>query len=234
MVKRMYGVNKMQLHSFDEAALLTRDLACQLKQILAEAVVQRGHAYLVVSGGKTPIDLFKTLAKMDIPWDKVTITLADERVAVDDAHRNECLVRQFLLQHHAKAAHFLSLYDEQQGPLAAVERDVAALPTFDAVILGMGEDGHTASLFPCATELSQGLADAAPAVLWLTPKTAPYQRVSLSKKRLLDSRVIFFHLLGQNKLAVLHQAMAQVDPMIMPVSAFLNNHHANVQVMYAP
>ncbi len=225
----------MQLHSFADAVLLTGDLARQLRQILAEAVTQRGHAYLVVSGGKTPIDLFKTLAKMDIPWSKVTITLADERcVSVDDESRNERLVREFLLQHHAKAAHFLSLYHEHHEKLEPIERDIAALPTFDAVILGMGEDGHTASLFPGANELSQGLDDAAAAVLFVTPKTAPYQRVSLSKKRLLDSRVIFFHLLGQNKLAVLHQAMAQPDPMIMPVSAFLNNHHANVQVMYAP
>lgn len=225
----------MQLHSFEAAALLTSDLARQLKQILAEAVAQRGHAYLVVSGGKTPIDLFETLAKTALPWDKITITLADERcVAVDDAHRNERLVRQFLLQHHAKAANFLSLYDEQLGQLAPVERAIAALPTFDAVILGMGEDGHTASLFPGANELSQGLADDAAPVLLVTPKTAAYQRVSLSKKRLLDSRVIFFHLLGQNKLAVLHQAMAQADPMIMPVSAFLNNQQANVQVLYAP
>jgi 6-phosphogluconolactonase len=225
----------MQLRSFDEAQLLTHDLAGKLTQILDEAVALRGHAYLVVSGGKTPIALFKTLSKMEISWDKVTITLADERcVPVTDESRNERLVKQFLLQHHAAQAHFLSLYDEEHEGLDRVEPNIGALPTFDAVVLGMGEDGHTASLFPCANELSMGLDDNAASVLFVTPKTAPHQRVSLSKKRLLDSRVIFFHLLGQNKLAVLHQAMAQHDPMIMPVSAFLNNHHANIQVMYAP
>lgn len=225
----------MQLHSFDEVQLLTQEFADQIQQILCDAVQQRGQAYLVVSGGKTPVELFKTLANMDIPWNKVTITLADERcVAEDDEHRNERLVRQFLLQNQAAKARFLSLYDEHETGIESVEKTIAALPTFDAVILGMGEDGHTASLFPGADELSQGLDDKAAAVLFVTPKTAPYQRVSLSKKRLLDSRAIFFHLLGQNKLTVLHQAMAEPDPMVMPVSAFLNNHQANVQVMYAP
>lgn len=224
----------MQLHSFSEAHLLTDDLAEQLKQILCDAIDKRGHAYLVVSGGKTPIDLFKILAKMDLPWNKVTLTLADERcVPLDHADRNEHLVRQYLLQHEAANAQFLSLYDEKYS-VDETANNIAALPAFDAVILGMGEDGHTASLFPCSNELVLGLDDDAPAVVQITPKNAPHHRVSLSKRRLLKSRVIFFHLLGQNKLAVLHQAMAQHDPKIMPVSAFLNNLDANVQVMYAP
>jgi len=234
----MYGVNRMQLHSFSEVSLLTSDLAAQLGNILCNAVAERGQAYLVLSGGKTPVDLFKSLAKMNVPWDKVTITLADERcVPIHDAQRNERMLRDFLLQHEAAHARFLSLYDEKANPeegLENVARSIDSLPVFDAVVLGMGEDGHTASLFPCSDELVQGLDDNAAAVLFVTPKTASHQRVSLSKRRLLNSRVIFFHLLGQKKLTVLHQAMAEHDPMLMPVSAFLNNHHANIQVMYAP
>jgi 6-phosphogluconolactonase len=233
----MYGGRKMQLRSFGEADLLTSDLALQLKHILNEAITKRGQAYLVVSGGKTPIDLFRILAKTELPWDKVTIILADERcVPITDSHRNERLVKEFLLQHLAAKANFLSIYDEQieltEG-LYAIEQVVAALPTFDAVVLGMGEDGHTASLFPCAAELSFGLTDPA-AMLLVNPKKAPFQRISLSKKRLLDSRTIFLHLQGQHKLTVLHKAMAEPNPMLMPVSAFLNNAQANIQVMYAP
>jgi 6-phosphogluconolactonase len=224
----------MQLHSFSEAHLLTYDLVEQLKQILCNAVVQRGHAYLVVSGGKTPIDLFGILAKSHIPWDKVTIILADERcVPVDDASSNERLIRDHLLQHEAASAHLLGLYSKLQS-LREIEGRIAALPTFDAVVLGMGEDGHTASLFPCSDELAMGLNDNAAAVLLVNPRKAAHQRISLSKGRLLNSRVIFFHLLGQKKLTILHQAMAEHDPMVMPVSAFLNNLDANVQVMYAP
>lgn len=224
----------MQLHSFTEADLLTYDLAERLKQILCNAIAQRDHAYMVVSGGKTPIDLFKILSNMELPWDKVTLTLADERcVPLNNKDRNEGLIRRYLLQNQAANAHFLSLYSEEHS-VEETANIIAALPAFDVVILGMGEDGHTASLFPCARELAQGLDDAAAAVVQMTPQKAPYQRVSLSKRRLLNSRVIFFHLLGQKKLAVLHQAMAQHEPMLMPVSAFLNNLDANIQVMYAP
>ncbi|WP_115710854.1 6-phosphogluconolactonase [Legionella sainthelensi] len=225
----------MQLHSFSEAHLLTEDLVERLKHILCNAIAKRGHAYMVVSGGKTPIDLFKTLARIDLPWNKVTLTLADERcVPPDSVDRNERLVRHYLLQHEAATARFVSLYHEEGYSIEETANTIASLPTFDAVVLGMGEDGHTASLFPCAQELALGLDDNAAAVLQITPKNASHQRVSLSKRRLLNSRVIFFHLVGHKKLAVLHQAMAQHDPKVMPVSAFLNNLDANVQVMYAP
>lgn len=230
----MYGVSKVQLHSFTEASSLNNDLALRLQQIISDAIDQRGHAYLVVSGGKTPLELFKILAKADLPWDKVTITLADERcVPMDDINRNEQLVRNFLLQHHASHAQFLSLYDENQG-IEEKNEVINGLPPFDAVVLGMGEDGHTASLFPCAEELIMGLENEAPAILYVNPKTAPHTRVSLSKRRLLNSRTIFIHLIGQKKLDVLHQAIAEDDPRIMPVSTFLNNMDINIQVMYAP
>lgn len=225
----------MQLHSFGDADLLVSDLVCQLKRLLLDAITLRGHAYLVVSGGKTPADLFQALAKVELPWDKVTITLADERcVSLGDNDSNERMLRQLLLQHEAKAARFVSLYSETDPDLHHVAQEISALPTFDVVILGMGDDGHTASLFPSADELNLGLDENAPAVLFVNPKTTAHQRVSLSKRRLLDSRVIFLHLKGQNKLTVLHQAMAQPDPMIMPISAFLNSPQADVQVMYAP
>ena len=228
----------MQLHSFSDTGLLNGDLAEQICAILAKAVKQRGQAYLVVSGGKTPVELFKILAQSKIDWEKVIITLADERcVALDNKDRNERLVKNFLLQHEAQKARFLSLYDEKTGIAENIQKltgDLGALPTFDAVILGMGEDGHTASLFPCSDELSYGLDDNAADVLLINPKKAPYQRVSLSKRRLLDSHHVFLHLVGQKKRTVFNQALSERDPMLMPVSAFLNNDKANVQVMYAP
>lgn len=228
----------MQLYSFGDANLLNSDLAEQIKNILCEAITLRGHAYLVVSGGKTPVELFKVLAQTNLPWDKVTITLADERcVSVDDKDRNERMIKEFLLQHKAQQAEFISLYDEQfdiKENLDFIESHIDSLPTFDVVLLGMGEDGHTASLFPCSDELDSGLDDNAKSLLLVHPKTAQHQRITLSKRRLLNSRVIFIHLIGQKKRSVFSQAMVQHNPKVMPISAFLNNKNANVQVMYAP
>ncbi|MCF4009616.1 6-phosphogluconolactonase [Rheinheimera sp. UJ63] len=228
----------MNLQTFTDSNALNQAFAQQLLTILSTAIAERGQATLVVSGGRTPLALFSTLANTELAWDKVTILLADDRYLPTSAeHSNERLVKANLLQQHAANAHFISLYAEAADAFAAVPQilpRVAALPTFDAVILGMGEDGHTASLFPCSQQLAAGLADEAPAVLATEPTSAPYQRISLSKARLLDSRHIFLHLVGENKYPVLQQALADTDPMEMPIRAFLQHPSISIDVMYAP
>ena len=226
----------MQLNQFTDTATLNQDFARRLVTILQQAISERGAAYLVVSGGKTPQALFNTLSQTDLAWDKVTVLLADDRW-LDDSQQdsNERLVKATLLQNKASAARFISLYANTASAFdgaAQVLPRVAALPAFDAVILGMGEDGHTASLFPCSEQIRAGLAEDAPAVLAVQPATAPYQRMSLSLPRLLNSRHIFLHLVGANKLTVLEKAMADSDVYAMPIRAFLQHPVAKVTVMY--
>lgn len=225
----------MQFYQFETPCVLVQELVTRIKIILNEAIYNRGEAYLVVSGGKTPISLFQALSQCNLDWEKITVTLVDERcVSIDNEDRNEILVRNYLLKNLALKASFIALYDEHPFSIKRIERKIAALPTFDVVILGMGTDGHTASLFPCAPELSQGLTEDAKAVLTLQPATASYKRISLSKPRLLNSRHIFLHLNGVSKLKVLQRALRNPDPIKMPISAFLNNSYPNLQVMYAP
>ena len=226
----------MQLNQFTDTTALNQDFAQRLVTILQQAINERGAAYLVVSGGKTPQALFNTLSQTDLAWDKVTVLLADDRW-LDDSQQdsNERLVKATLLQYKASAAQFISLYANAASAFdgaAQVLPRVAALPAFDAVILGMGEDGHTASLFPCSDQIRAGLAEDAPAVLAVQPATAPYQRMSLSLPRLLNSRHIFLHLVGANKLTVLEKAMADSDVYAMPIRAFLQHPVAKVTVMY--
>lgn len=226
----------MQLNQFTDTTALNQDFAQRLVTILQQAISERGAAYLVVSGGKTPQALFNTLSQTDLDWDKVTVLLADDRW-LDDSQQdsNERLVKATLLQYKASAAQFISLYAKTASAFdgaAQVLPRVAALPAFDAVILGMGEDGHTASLFPCSDQIRAGLAEDAPAVLAVQPATAPYQRMSLSLPRLLNSRHIFLHLVGANKLTVLEKAMADSDVYAMPIRAFLQHPVAKVTVMY--
>ncbi|MEO3878803.1 6-phosphogluconolactonase [Rheinheimera fenheensis] len=226
----------MQLNQFPDTQALNAEFAKRLTNILQQAINERGEAYLVVSGGKTPQALFNTLSQTSLAWDKVTVLLADDRWLDDSqADSNERLVKATLLQHNASAARFISLYANTpsafDGAAQVLER-VKNLPTFDAVILGMGEDGHTASLFPCSEQITQGLAADAPAVLAVAPTTAPYQRISLSAARLLNSRQLFLHLVGTNKLAVLDKAMAGDDVYAMPIRAFLQHPVATVTVMF--
>ncbi|MDP5135464.1 6-phosphogluconolactonase [Rheinheimera baltica] len=227
----------MELQQFADTSALNNDFANRLVSILQQGIEQRGAAYLVVSGGKTPQALFNTLSQVDLAWDKVTVLLADDRWLDDNQQdSNERLVKATLLQHKAQAATFVSLYAQGASAFEGVAEilpRVSGLPQFDAVILGMGEDGHTASLFPCSAQISAGLALDAPAVLAVEPKTAPYQRMSLSLPRLLNSRHLFLHLVGSNKLAVLNKAMAEQDALAMPIRAFLHHPVAHVTVMYS-
>lgn len=228
----------MHLHQFSDSTALNSDFAAKLVTILNDAIAERDAALLVVSGGRTPQALFQALAATPLSWEKVTILLADDRyLPTDSEQSNERLVKASLLQNYAANANFISLYAEADNAFAAVPGilpKIADLPTFDAVILGMGEDGHTASLFPCSAQLAAGLSDDAPAILATEPTSAPFQRISLSKARLLNSRHIFLHLVGENKFPVLQQALADTDPMQMPVRAFLHHPSVVVDVMYSP
>ena len=206
---------------------------------MAAAIAEKGAATLVVSGGKTPLPLFKTLSETDLDWSRVTITLADDRwLPETHADSNEGLVKANLLQGNAAKARFISLFDSASPDdaykgAATVEARVAELPLFDVLILGMGEDGHTASLFPCSKEISQGLAADAPDLLAVNPTTAPYQRISFSKPRLLNSRALFLHLVGASKLTVLEQAQASQDELAMPIRAFIHHTVPELAVMFA-
>lgn len=227
----------MQIRYFFTAAELNQRFADDVAAQLASAIAERGVATLVVSGGRTPQGFFKELAAKTIDWSKVTITLADDRfVPLQHEASNERLVRESLLIDQAKSAQFVSLYaDYPTAEQAAAELNlrVAKLPTFDVVILGMGEDGHTASLFPCSAELAQGLADDAADLLATNPTTAPHQRISFSRRRLQDSRAVFVHLVGESKLQVLKQAASGDDVSQMPIRVFIKQAQPELTVMFA-
>ncbi|MDD4886354.1 MAG: 6-phosphogluconolactonase [Thiomonas sp.] len=155
----------------DQIARLTQAVATAL----AADFAQNGRALLAVSGGRSPIPLFHALAQAPIDWARVTIALVDERVVpADHADSNAALVRAHLLTGAAAQARFLPLVDDPQDLAGCVTRANAqlralALP-ISAALLGMGDDGHTASLFPGAPELAAGLDPAYPdAYLAITP-----------------------------------------------------------------
>lgn len=227
----------MQIRYFFTASELNQRFADEVSVRLAAAIAERGVATLVVSGGRTPQGFFKALAAKPLDWAKVTITLADDRfVPLQHDASNERLVRESLLVDQATSAQFVSLYADYptaEQAVAELNQRVASLPTFDVVILGMGEDGHTASLFPCSAELAQGLADDAADLLATNPTTAPHQRISFSRRRLQDSRAVFLHLVGESKLQVLKQAATGDDVSQMPIRVFIKQAQPELTVMFA-
>ena len=207
---------------------LARRLADDVAAALARGLDGRGRGALVVSGGTTPAPMFAALAaREDIDWSSVTVTLADERwVPPSDAASNERLVRETLLVGAAAAARFVPLYVDLRRPteeaLARVDAALEAMPRpFDAVVLGMGTDGHTASLFPDAPELERGMDDRRLAVAPMHPPSAPQARISLTRATLVDARSLFVHVTGEDKRAVLERALAD-EPRLAPIARVLD------------
>lgn len=225
---------------FKDSPTLVAALAGQVADLLRDGIRERGEASLVVSGGSTPVPFFAALSALALDWKQVAVTLADERwVDPTDADSNERLVRQHLLQNQAAAARFVGLKNEAlsaiQGEKECEDR-LALLPRpFDVLILGMGNDGHTASLFPQATRLSEALnMDSGMLCLAITPPAAPHERMSLTLPALLQSRQIILHLVGPGKRAVYERALADGPVAEMPIRAVLGQTAAPVTVFWAP
>lgn len=230
-------------HRFSGIEELVEQLADHMEKRLSSAIVQRGDACMAVSGGSTPKPLFRALCRRRLPWSKVTLTLADERwVDPADMDSNEKMVRDCLLQEEAGAARFIPLKNSAASAKEGVPRCREGLSLFcrpfDLLLLGMGDDGHTASLFPGATALSAGLGLSGDAgdCLAVTPPSAPHERISLSVKRLLDSREIILLITGETKWRVYRDALAETGERAIlekPVAAILHQQKTPVRVFWA-
>lgn len=220
-----------------QAAQTLSDAVCAA---LAEALKDRGQASLVVSGGRSPIEFFQRLQAAALDWSQVWITLADERwVPEGDPDSNATLVRQHLLQGPAAAARFVPLWNAAPTPAHALDDRAAALAAlprpFDAVVLGMGENGHTASLFAYAAGIEAALDPGGSALLAaIDPPDAPHERLTLTIPALLDSRHIHLPLAGATKQAVYAQALRDCDPLQLPVAAVLCQSTVPVTTYLSP
>ncbi len=228
----------LTIESYDTPDALTEAFASTLTSILKTGIQTRGRASLVVSGGRTPLALFKLLSNAELDWSKVDVTLADERwVNEDDDASNTQLVKQNLLQNKAAAAHFVELKtdhaDANEGINEAESNIASMAQPFDALILGMGEDGHTASLFPCSEQVLDGLdMNSGKTCIAVQPTTAPHQRISLTLPALLNSRHIFFALNRREEKEVLPDALENSTEAQKPITAVVNS--APVTLMWAP
>ncbi|MBX2880664.1 MAG: 6-phosphogluconolactonase [Granulosicoccus sp.] len=202
-------------HSANEREELADQLAVKVAHLLQKEVDKEGAASLVVSGGSTPAPFFKRLALSDISWQKVQVTLADERwVPADHESSNERLVRQLLLVDKAAEAQFVPLYYADKPlkeSVSFIDEQLALMhQPFTVVILGMGTDGHTASLFPDAP--SDQLAHAMDLkneslVAVMTPPSVDQQRLTLTRSALLNSDNRILHISGEDKKQVLRDAI---------------------------
>ena len=227
-------------HEFATADALAQSFAARIGEVLSEAIESRGEALLAVSGGKTPVKLFQALATLDIAWEKVTITLVDERFAPPSSDRsNEKLARENLLRHKAAKARFVGLYHPAptiEDAAKEASAAVAALPyPFDFVVLGMGDDGHTASFFPDATSLPALLdPEQRETILPVHAASAGEPRLTFSLARLVAGRHIALHIQGGEKKATLETVLAGTGDHPMPIRSIFEHAGKPVDVFWAP
>lgn len=215
-------------HSLSNADQQARLLADRVAQALQFAIHADGHASLFVSGGKSPIAFFEYLAQQDLDWKQVTVSLTDERwVPPGHPDSNEGLVRRYLLQHQATAARFVSLYYPASTLEETAQKAEQVLQAFpkkpDVVVLGMGTDGHTASLFAGSPLLYQALSpECSVRCLPMQAPSEPTQRLSLTYSFLASAPVQYLAIQGHEKFLALSRAL-QAHAGQMPVHAFLRH-----------
>jgi 6-phosphogluconolactonase len=224
--------------SFPTREQLAETLADDVAARLHHAIILDGEAALVVSGGSTPAPFFKALAAKSLEWSKVTILMADERwVEVTHDDSNEKLLRQYF---NSTSANILSLApaSKDESLQAGCKRIAGLLDTLpsplDVVILGMGEDGHTASLFPHHPDLKEALNPDQPELclpITDSPKP-PSNRITLTTRLLLDCNHLILHITGEAKKAVYERALTS-NEYSMPIAAFIHQSYSPMTTYWA-
>ena len=223
----------MRLVDYPDSELMMFDLADILASEIAAALRQNDTACFCVPGGTTPGPVFDVLSGVKLDWDRVTVFLSDERWVPETHERsNARLLRERLLTGHAAAATFLPLHADTPEPEAAIDSLAEAIAPhlpIDVLLLGMGADMHTASLFPGADRLSEALSDDAPVLVPMRAPGAGEPRVTLSAPVLAGAMNCHIVITGAEKREALQQAES-LAPEQAPVRAVL----ANATVHWAP
>jgi 6-phosphogluconolactonase len=208
---------------FETREMASKALAARLAELLEAAEKAQGKASLVVSGGTSPVMLFHCLREKPLPWQAITMVPSDERnVAANHPERNDAMIRHELLSGAAAQADLVSLIPPGEVP-----------DHFDAVVLGMGGDGHTASLFPGSPDLGRALSSKNKLESVEVPQLGS-SRVSLTPSALLNAAALFLLFFGDEKRRVFEAAMAGNDVHEYPVRFALHQDAAPVAIFWAP
>ena len=225
-----------QIVEFADRTALAAAIAAQIVADLERALAKDGEASLIVPGGTTPVAVFEQLKATRIAWEKVTIIPCDERwVAPEHADSNEGLIKRHLMTGVVAKARFISLYRPRSTPAKALKEVTKAIATigqpFSSVFLGMGEDGHFASLFPGRAEAEKALAtDLAASVMVLTEPAKGHRRIGLTLASLIHCSHVLLAVTGAEKRIVLDRAIADIGANIYPIASLLRQQRTPIDI----
>ena len=214
----------MNFIEYPDVDMLMIDLANKIAGDLNAALLHEDRVCLAVPGGTTPGPLFDDLCAADLPWENVDVMLTDERwVPTDSDRSNTKLIRERLLTNRAAAARLLPLYtpaDQPEDVLPELEAMIAPELPIAVLLLGMGADMHTASLFPGADKLDEALAQNAPILVPMRAPSALETRVTLSARVLDGALRKHIVITGAEKREAFEKAQ-RLSPSEAPISAVL-------------
>ena len=223
----------MQKFKFDTIQNWSEGLAEQVAMILASDVKKYGFATIAVSGGKSPLPFFEKLSDYRLPWDKITFSLVDERhVPATHPQSNAYFICHSLLVGQAGASNFIPLYCDPD-----IRKNINILNNdmilgdiiYSVLILGMGEDGHTASLFPLSPNLDEGLFDPVNNYSYQIAPDFPHQRISMNLSHIIKARHIFIAVTGEKKMNILKQATLELNKNL-PISFILSSARDKISI----
>ena len=224
---------------FTDKAKLELELAEEISQKLDLELKNKGEANLLVSGGSTPKKLYEILSNKKIDWKNVSIGLIDERfVATNTEESNELLIKNTLLKNKAADAKFIGLIfninDYKENLNITISKHKPFYKSITCSILGMGSDGHTASLFPNFEEVYTDDSIYGDKMIINTKATSePSKRISYTKAKILSSKHLFLYFNGKEKLDVFNSAKKNKNASIRPISAFIHQNINTLNVFYS-
>jgi len=236
----MTGITAMNRIDHSDAEALHRAVAERLASVAALAIRDHGRARLALAGGSTPMPIYRLLSTMPLDWPQVSLLPGDERwVADSDPASNLGAMREAFGD---RPVDFRPLTPAETGPQPSLDTALAsyrALGGLDACLLGMGTDGHFASLFPRAAELRQGLDPDHPQPLIVVhprplPPDAPYPRISLTLGAILASDVLLLAIRGAAKRDVLEKAAGAGSDAALPISELLKRAGDRLEIHWSP
>lgn len=226
----------MTEHHFKTRLEASTAAADRMAELLAYRLDNQSKASIIVSGGTSPRDCMMALAKAPLDWPRVQIALSDERwVPPDHEDSNERLVRESLLVGPAASAQILPVYAEGVTPQQRCDTLQDPLPTlpFACSLIGIGTDGHFASLFPDAEQLALGLdVESGRLYIPVTTAASTYARISMTLAGISRSDEVVLLFFGDDKLAIYEQAKADAEA--YPLSRLLRQKRAPIRLFWAP
>ncbi|MDH5433791.1 MAG: 6-phosphogluconolactonase [Gammaproteobacteria bacterium] len=233
----------MKKYIFDNREPLYQAVSDRISDELISFLKGNAEASLIVPGGSTPKPVFNLLSQKELNWEKIQIIPSDERwISSDHEASNFKLIEQSLQIDQAEKARILSLKNSAETPFdgqAEIENEIKrnAKPTV-VTLIGMGEDGHFASLFPESPQLKDGLNSKILNCVAIdagkSEVAGEYRhRMSLTLNRLLKTNLVIVLITGEKKMAVVDNAIQQNDPEKLPIAAVLNQSSVPVEIYWA-